>query len=159
MTTACIAAPACPLHSQAICPLTTLREALAQHGELTLRHEDLGDLMGATHFPSRTVAMSCHLDPVEWRSTLAHELIHLVRGPVPHTHAAVEEALVRRHAAADLVPVAELRGLARPLDDHEVQIVAARLAERAGVDYGTARDAAHPPTIPIPVVTLDGSAA
>lgn len=144
----CEAAPDCPLHRAAVCPLTRLREALAQHGQITLRSEDLGDLMGVTHFPSNTIALHRDLGMPEWRSTLAHESHHLIRGPVPHSHAEHEEVLVRHLTAADLVPVEELTALPRTLDDDVMQVLAARL----GVDHEQADDGISPPTIPFPVV-------
>lgn len=67
---------------------------------------------GLTDFARRTVTLHRDLDEVEARTTLAHELVHLERGPVPPAETAIEEALVDILVAARLIPVASLPSLA-----------------------------------------------
>ena len=57
-----------------------LREALARHGELTIRVTDLPGLYRATTFVDNTVYLDAALPDEEWRPTLLHELLNVMRG-------------------------------------------------------------------------------
>lgn len=133
---------------RAVCLATTLRQALQRHGEITIRERDLRGLMGLTAFESKTVTLDPDLDPGEWRATLVHELLHLLRGPVPHRLADTEEAVIRRETGQTLVPGAAELAESRPTwTADEMQSLAARYQ----VDRGVIEDAISPPTLPFPI--------
>lgn len=64
-----------------------------------------GDLRGLTHHHARVIVLDRRLTQAERRSTLAHELEHADRGPMPANPvlAAREEAAVERAAARRLI--------------------------------------------------------
>ncbi len=64
-------------------------------------------MLGETRFDTATVALDKGLLQVERRSTIAHELEHIARGPVPDDAvlAAREELWVERAAARKLIPL------------------------------------------------------
>ncbi|MDN5918555.1 MAG: ImmA/IrrE family metallo-endopeptidase [Pseudonocardia sp.] len=121
---------------------------LDQHGEITIRHADLDQgLMGLTTYRDNTVDLASDLTAAEWRSTLAHELVHLTRGPVPRALAAVEEVAVQRVTAELLIPpAAALAQLDRSWSDQEIQTLAARYA----VDRDVIETVLDPPALPFP---------
>lgn len=130
-----------------VCVLGVLFQALDRHGQVTLRRADLNGLMGLTQFPERTINFAPDLSYPEWRSTFAHELIHLCRGPVPHRLADTEEVSVQLEAAALLVPAGkELAEDERTWGEDDIQ----RLAARYAVDRALIVDAVNPPTLPFP---------
>jgi hypothetical protein len=128
--------------------LTALRQVLDRNGEITIRHAHLdAGLMGLTTYRDNTVDLAPDLDAAEWRATLAHELVHLTRGPVPRALAAVEEIAVQRETAALLVPAGPaLAQLDRAWSDQEIQELAARYA----VDRDTIETVLDPPPLPFP---------
>lgn len=128
--------------------MSTLRKIIQRDGEITIREADLGGLLGATVFASTptAVVLAPELTPDEWRSTLAHELMHVLRGPVPRHLAAAEEEAVQHATAAMLVPGASaLAQLDHAWSTKEIQ----QLAARHLVDQDTMETALNPPTIPI----------
>lgn len=131
--------------------LLALREVLHRKGTLVLQAADFDGLLGATDFSWD--APRIYLDSKQtapgWRSTLTHELVHALRGPVPHFMDRTEEMIVRHQVAEMLIPEGPaLAMMDRPWSRDDIQAVAARHA----VDYKTAEDALNPPTIPIPQV-------
>jgi uncharacterized protein DUF955 len=140
----------CSTHEDAVCLLTTLRDVLRRRGEVTIRHTDLDGLMGLTEFDSHTIHLDPGLSSGEWRSTLAHELLHVLRGPVPRRLAATEEAKIRHETAQLLFPAgAALGEFDREWSEDDIQ----RLAARYDVDRDVIATAVHgPPTLPFPVV-------
>jgi hypothetical protein len=74
-----------------------LREVLARDGEVTIRTADLRPgRYGETHFVDRLISLATDLPDGEWRPTLVHELLHLIRGPVRLRDADTEETEVER---------------------------------------------------------------
>ncbi|MHA6626926.1 ImmA/IrrE family metallo-endopeptidase [Pseudonocardia sichuanensis] len=134
-----------------MCLLTTLREVLRHRGEVTIRQSDLEGLMGLAEFDTSTVSLDPELNAGEWRSTLAHELLHLLRGPVPRRLAATEEAAVQHETATLLFPAGQALGeLDREWSDDDIQVLAARY----GVDRDVIETAVHgPPTLPFPAIS------
>lgn len=128
--------------------LDTLRSALAR-GPVTITTADLDGLMGVTLFPERTVAISPDLDAGEFRATLVHELLHLIRGPVTADLIDAEEEAVERATADLLVPNAA--ALTR-LPHRWTRPQMALLAESFGADLATVQLALNPPTRPMPAV-------
>jgi len=107
-------------------PWRTLR-ALAH---VTLRWHD-GGPAGWTHFDSSTISLRRGMSQAERRSTLAHELQHLARGPVLAVHVDDEEAQVEAASARQLIELERLgEALAWSCDADEI-------AEELWVDRGT----------------------
>ena len=75
---------------------------------------------GLTCWRSKTITLDRGLLQAERRSTLAHELEHVRRGPVPEWHWAREEAIVEREAARRMIDIRDLgEALAWSHDLHE----------------------------------------
>lgn len=92
-----------------------------------------GDLLGYTDHASRTIVLDRRLTQAERRCTIAHELEHQARGPVPAEPvlAAREEAAVDAAVARKLIPIRKLgEALAWSQDPDEV-------AEELWVDVQT----------------------
>lgn len=108
--------------------------ALDHVGPVTLVDADLPPgRRGEITFSTRVIALSRELLEVERTCTLAHELVHLERGPVMRRHTAREERTVAAIAARRLVSLDRLaRTLAWSTDCHE-------LADELGVDARTVR--------------------
>ena len=69
-----------------------------------LRYHRSGEA-GITVFDSRTISLRAGMSGAQRRSTLAHELVHLERGPVPEgATASVEEYLAECTALLRLIP-------------------------------------------------------
>lgn len=70
------------------------------------------DLHAVPDWARRVVTVDCRLSAVQRRCTLAHELVHVERGPVPRDPwlAAREEAAVEAEAARRLIPLDALAG-------------------------------------------------
>lgn len=68
------------------------------------------DLIGVTDFPARTVTLDERLRQAERRCTIAHEVEHIRRGPVPTEPvlAAREEAAVEQAVARKLIGITDL---------------------------------------------------
>jgi hypothetical protein len=93
------AVPAEPPSLADVLPIAlVLREVLARRGEVTIRVADLSDVgfMGRTWFATQSIELDAGLPDEEWRPTLVHELLHLLRGPAGVENAAVEEVEVER---------------------------------------------------------------
>jgi uncharacterized protein DUF955 len=88
---------------------------------------------GQIEFATRTITLHRSLDPAERRCTLAHELVHLERGPVLVRQTRREEQVVAAIAARRLVPLAALTAGLRWTHDP------AQLADDLGVDERTVR--------------------
>lgn len=97
-----------------------------------LRFAPLPDgIKGETCWESRTITLRPGLSQAERRSTLAHELVHVERGPFPDVCEVQEERAVSREAARRLIPWSRLADACRWADDvHE-------LAEELWVDEDT----------------------
>lgn len=67
---------------------------------------------GCVDWARRVVTVDCRLSAAQRRCTLAHELVHIERGPVPRDPwlAAREEAAVEAEAARRLIPLDALAG-------------------------------------------------
>ncbi|HJP80576.1 MAG TPA: hypothetical protein VJ914_40265 [Pseudonocardiaceae bacterium] len=92
--------------------MTVLIDLLhARPAGIRIRLDD-GDLaadeLGAVDFPTGTITISRSATLREFRSTLAHELLHLRRGPAFAGYEAAEEAVVEAMAARLLVPLSQI---------------------------------------------------
>lgn len=67
-----------------------------------------GDCLGQCLHEHRAILMSRRQTQAERRCTIAHELVHIERGPVPAHLEAREEELVEREAARRLIGIREL---------------------------------------------------
>ena len=65
---------------------------------------------GVTDFDSKTVTIDSRLDYGAWRSTVHHELLHVLRGPCDDDRAK-EERLVEQMAAIALISLDDLRSV------------------------------------------------
>ena len=80
-----------------------------------------GRRLADLHWPTRLLVMDSRLRQAERRSVLAHELVHIERGPSGAAWVAREEAAVDREAARRLIPIRELgEALAWTQDVHEL---------------------------------------
>ncbi|MFC5993516.1 ImmA/IrrE family metallo-endopeptidase [Pseudonocardia hispaniensis] len=124
----------------------TLYDVLTRRGGLSIRMADLDGALGFTEFRSQTVYLATGMTVAELRSTLVHELVHLLRGPVPRRLVGTEEVAVQHQTARILVPDgAELAEQRRWTED-DLQ----ELAARYRVDRDVIETALNPPTIPWP---------
>ena len=110
-------------------PWRRLREA----AHVTLAWHD-GGPMGRTHFASATISLRRGLSWAERRCTVAHELLHVERGPVPLTLAGREEERVRRETARVMLPDVKAVGEALAWAHSE-----AEAADELGVDVAVLR--------------------
>lgn len=92
-----------------------------------------GHRRGEINFETRTITLHPRLDPIERRCTLAHELVHLERGPVLIRQTDREERIVSAIAAQRLVSVEVLAAALQWSDDPRV------IADELGVDERTIR--------------------
>jgi hypothetical protein len=92
---------------------------------------------GEVDFGTQTITLQRCLDPTAQRCTLAHELVHLERGPVITWHAPREERAVAAIAARRLVGIEELAEAMRWSQDER------SLAEELSVDVRTVRVRLH----------------
>jgi Zn-dependent peptidase ImmA (M78 family) len=101
---------------------------------VTVRTADLGPLLGQWDPETRTIWLHHDLTPAERRCTLAHELVHALRGDercATDILTERQEATVRRLTAEILIPLPRLTEALRWCrDDHE-------LAEELEVDLDT----------------------
>ena len=79
----------------------------------------------------RLIVINARLSRAEERCTLAHEIIHAERGPVPAHHTAREERIVDAEAAERLIPLDAL------LEAMRWACCPAEAAEVLGVDVPT----------------------
>ena len=97
-----------------------------------LHYADLpGGEWGLTEFAPRVITLTHGLSAAEARSTLAHELVHLERGPLParapRRVREVEETVCDTIAALRLIPAARLVTLGEQIERHGELAVAAAL--------------------------------
>lgn len=77
--------------------------------------------MGWCRHSTQEVSIRLDLTQSERRSTLAHELVHLDRGPAVKGHEDREERVVSEEAARWLIPIEKLAdGLVWAFDDTEL---------------------------------------
>lgn len=109
--------------------------ALRALSDWTLTVSDLpAGMRGRTHWPSRTITLRPGLNQAQRRSVLAHELLHVERGPVLIGWQCQEEHRVRVLTARRLIPLDRLIDAARwSLDVHE-------MADELWVDVSVLRD-------------------
>lgn len=92
-----------------------------------------GRQLGETDFDAQTITLDKRLRQATRRCTIAHELEHVARGPMPAdpVHAAREEEVIDRAVARRLVPFHRLEDAVRwSRDPHEI-------AEELWVDVPT----------------------
>ncbi len=90
-------------------------------------------ILGRTDYDHRTVTIAHGLTQAERRSTIAHELEHIHRGPVPEHYWPREELQVDNNAARQLIDIRDLgEALAWAHDEHEA-------ADELWVDVPTLR--------------------
>lgn len=101
---------------------------------ITIRWADLPvDLMGYADFETNTVTLAHGLTQAERRSTLWHEVLHLLRGRVPEHLREREERAVDDAAARDLITFEALvDAMLWSRDDYEI-------AEELWVDVAMVR--------------------
>lgn len=106
--------------------------ALASYGNVDVVDAELPPTRrGLIEFATGRITLRPELLDVEKRCTLAHELVHLERGPVLVRQTRREERVVASIAATRLVPLTDLREALRwTTDRHE-------LAEELHVDVRT----------------------
>lgn len=77
------------------------------HKDWTLIWADLGGEMGWTDWATRTVTLDRRLRQAERRCTIAHENLHITRGPVPDDPICVarEEVAIEKLVARALIPL------------------------------------------------------
>lgn len=107
--------------------------ALRALTDWTLHWRDLGDdVLGVTDFDEQSVTLTTGMTQAQRRSTVAHEIVHAERGPVPPWLQAREERDVDAAAARWLIPwpvLVDACRWARTLEE---------LAEELWVDAATA---------------------
>ena len=89
---------------------------------------------GLTHWPSLTITLRPGLTQAQRRSVLAHELVHVERGPFPPGWEWQEEQRVRVLAARRLIPLDRLIDAVRWTEDP------AEMADELWVDEAVLRD-------------------
>lgn len=105
---------------------------LLRDAAITVRLGDLGsNVLGEVEFASRLITINRAVTPGQFRATLAHELVHLRRGPCYEGREDHEEELVTMETATLLVPPELIPRGASP----------AVVAELFGVDEDLARTA------------------
>ena len=117
-------------------------------GGVTVAFKDLPNgQWGLTTFATRRIELTRGLTAHEVRSTLAHELVHLERGPVYGVEGGPEhlydEAICDLIAASRLIPLDELPGLCARVDAEGIGPVAESLevdgdTVQAGMDLARA---------------------
>lgn len=76
--------------------------------DVRLEWQDTDALLGCFDYCTRRLTMATDLTQAERRSTLAHELMHVERGPVPPGQREREEEIVDKEAARLLIGIREL---------------------------------------------------
>ena len=108
--------------------------ALDSVGRVTLLESDLrAGRRGQITFSTRVIELSRDLLEVERTCTLAHELVHLERGPVISRHTAREERIVASIAARRLIDLERLADALTWSTD------CTELADELGVDVRTVK--------------------
>lgn len=102
--------------------------------EWTVRFVDLPDgMLGGTDHEGRVIYLARGLTQAQRRATLAHELQHVDRGPVPPALVELDEAEVDQAAARELIPLASLVEAVQWCHEQDV----AEMAEELWVDPDT----------------------
>lgn len=116
-------------------PVTTPHpwRKLRHLAHVTLLWHD-GGPMGVTNFRDQTISIRRGLDWAQRRCTVAHELLHIERGPVPMTLATSEEEKVRRATAREMLP--DIRAVGEALAWATCEVEA---ADELGVDVPVLR--------------------
>lgn len=79
------------------------------------------EILGLTDFERRRITLDPRQLQAERRSTLAHELVHVERGPVSQAYLEREEEAVNAEAARRLIGIRELgEAMAWSEDPHEI---------------------------------------
>lgn len=94
-----------------LCLLTQLMRLLEQRPSgISIRlGDDLApDELGCVDFMTNTITITATATLREFRSTLAHEFVHLLRGPALVGQEDAEEALVEAEAARLMVPATHI---------------------------------------------------
>lgn len=92
-----------------------------------------GGLLGNCHWATKTITIRPGLLQAQRRSVLAHELVHVERGPFSKSVAAREELAVAKQAARRLISIRDLgEAMAWSTDLHEI-------ADELWVDTTTVR--------------------
>lgn len=95
------------------------------------------DLMGYAEFDGDRITLAEGMTQAERRSTCWHEVVHLMRGPVPPHLAEREEQAVNLQVARDLIPFnALVEAMLWSLDEWEI-------AEELTVDVALVRVRLH----------------
>jgi len=109
-------------------------EALDDFDAVTVVETDLpAGRRGQIQFSTRVISLARGLAETERACTLAHELVHLERGPVMRRQTAREERVVAAIAARRMLPLERLIDAGRWTSD------VVELAEELGVDVRTVR--------------------
>lgn len=82
--------------------------ALRDLTDWTLHWRPMHGRLGLTNWGDRTITLHPDQDQAQRRSTLAHELQHVARGPVPAFYCPREERAVDEAAARLLIGIREL---------------------------------------------------
>lgn len=115
-----------------LCLLTQLMHLLERtRGGIHLRlGDDLApNELGCVDFPTNTITIASTATLREFRSTLAHELVHLMRGPALVGQEDSEEEIVEQEAARLMVPATHVSHLTDVTTVAELLIIDDALAE------------------------------
>ena len=83
--------------------------------------KDVEEELGCYDYCARRITMDSTQTQAERRSTLAHELMHIERGPFPDEQREREELIVEREAARLLIEIKPLaEAMAWSTDMHEI---------------------------------------
>lgn len=114
------------------CLLTHLCNLLDRLHSITIKRGDTApDELGSVEFDARLITISRTATAGEFRATLAHEMVHLLRGPTYVDEEEAEERIVDEETARMLVPADALPAILEATNPVE-------LAARFGVDVATA---------------------
>lgn len=133
------------VHGGADRVLRKLYELVRQQRSVTISIDpDLVDELGRVDFSTHTISLAADLTDGEFRSTLTHEIVHLLRGPVPAPRQNLEELMVERETATILIPEVERAGFARR---RRTPAEISSLAQRYQVDEQLVMDQCLPPRL------------
>jgi len=90
-------------------------------------------VLGITDYRRRTVTLALGMTEAERRCTIAHEVEHILRGPVPSWFQAREEREIEAVAARKLIAIRDLAEALAWADDE------AQVADELWVDVATVR--------------------
>jgi hypothetical protein len=126
-------------------PLLQLLDTLLGHApDVTIRRgtPDIG--IAEVDFAARLITLRSGLSPGQMHVALAHELIHLLRGPAIIGHEAQEEALVHAEVVRLLAPRHQLPAILTGVNPTEIadHLVIDRHTARLALDAARAEDTA-----------------